>query len=73
MDSLRGLTALSSFGIGFTIGNMAYVKYTNKYDYESSVQSIIGEYFFSIFGGALLLGTTESILRYLKHNKRLTN
>ena len=50
MDSLRGLTALSSFGIGFTIGNMAYVKYTKKDDYESSVQSIIGEYIFSIFG-----------------------
>ena len=73
MDSLRGLTALSSFGIGFTIGNMAYVKYTNKDDYESSVQTIIGEYFFSIFGGALMLGTAEGIYRYLKNNKRLTN
>ena len=72
MDSIHGLTMLSSFGVGFTIGNMAYVKYTNKDDYESSVQSIICEYFFSILGGALMLGTAESIYRYLKNNKRLT-
>ena len=32
MDSLRGLTLVSSLGVGFTLGNMVYDYYMQQFD-----------------------------------------
>ena len=68
MDSLRGLTIISSLGVGFTLGTIAY----DRYMQIDEKKYTLGGCFSGLLGAALFVGGVDGMFNYLKNNKRIT-